>query len=462
MNIRLQIDNLSIRFADNLAVDNVSLKLEAGRMLALVGESGSGKSLTALAVPNLLPAQAQRQVDQILLDGEDITRASPLRLQSLRGNRIGMIFQEPLSALNPLHTVAKQLAESLEVHQKLSTSAVQQRSLELLSLVRLPAPESMLSRYPHQLSGGQRQRVMIAMALANNPSILIADEPTTALDVTVQQGILDLLKDLQRDLNLAVMLITHDLGIVARYAEDLAVMHQGRIVESGTTAQVLAAPQADYTQKLLAAEPHGHAPTSDTSKAPHLCSDNLRVWFKQKKGWGRHDWFKAVDNASFSLRKGETLGIVGESGSGKSTLALALLRLIDSRGNIRLGDWALNDLRGRALTPLRKRMQVVFQDPWATLNPRMTIGQIIAEGLYAKEYVAERTEGFDALKAAVAKYTPDYVEKISGVGAEDLKTAARMYAKAKRASIIYAMGITQHISGTDNVKSTANLAMLCG
>jgi len=385
MSIRLQIDNLSIRFADKIAVDGVSLTLEAGRMLALVGESGSGKSLTALAVPNLLPAQAQRHVDQILLDGEDITRASPLRLQSLRGNRIGMIFQEPLSALNPLHTVAKQLAESLEIHQRLSPAAVQKRSLELLSLVRLPAPEPMLSRYPHQLSGGQRQRVMIAMALANNPSILIADEPTTALDVTVQQGILDLLKDLQRDLNLAVMLITHDLGIVARYAEDLAVMHQGRIVECGTTAQVLAAPQADYTKKLLAAEPHGHAPASDPSKAIHLCSDNLRVWFKQKKGWGRHDWFKAVDNASFSLRKGETLGIVGESGSGKSTLALAFLRLIDSRGDIRLGDWALNDLRGRALTPLRKRMQVVFQDPWATLNPRMTIGQIIAEGLSVHE-----------------------------------------------------------------------------
>ncbi|MDF1630401.1 MAG: dipeptide ABC transporter ATP-binding protein [Alcanivoracaceae bacterium] len=383
MTARLAINHLSINFPgqDAPAVDDVSIALQAGRMLALVGESGSGKSLTALSVPQLLPPQAHYQVESILLDGEDISRASTLRLRALRGHRIGIIFQEPLSALNPLHTVARQLAESLQIHQPLSDQQARQRSLELLQRVQLPEPEIMLGRYPHQLSGGQRQRVMIAIALANNPSVLIADEPTTALDVTVQQGILDLLKELQRDMNLAVLLITHDLGVVARYAEDMAVMNRGKIVESGVTREVLAAPQHPYTRQLLSSEPHGTAPSTNTDKPLHLQGKDVCVWFKQKRSWGRHDWFHAVDNVDFSVRQGETLGIVGESGSGKSTLALAILRLLDSRGSVQLGATKLNELRSRALTPLRKRMQVVFQDPWATLNPRMTIGQIIAEGL---------------------------------------------------------------------------------
>lgn len=383
MTARLAINNLTIRFPgqEKPAVNQLSLSLAAGRMLALVGESGSGKSLTALSVPQLLPSQANWHADSIMLDGEDLSRVSPLRLRALRGHRIGIIFQEPLSALNPLHNVAKQLAESLQIHQSLTAPQTRQRSLELLQRVQLPEPETMLSRYPHQLSGGQRQRVMIAIALANNPSVLIADEPTTALDVTVQQGILDLLKDLQRELNLAVLLITHDLGVVARYAEDMAVMNQGEIVERGVTQEVLAAPQHAYTQKLLGAEPHGTAPEGDANKPVHLQGEDIFVWFKQPRTWRRHDWFHAVSDVSFSLRQGETLGIVGESGSGKSTLALALLRLLDSRGSIRLGSTQLDQLRGRALTPLRKRMQVVFQDPWATLNPRMTVGQIVAEGL---------------------------------------------------------------------------------
>jgi microcin C transport system ATP-binding protein len=383
MSNRLEINQLTIRFPGQSvpAVNNVSLAVQAGRMLALVGESGSGKSLTALSVPQLLPAQAQWQASSILLDGEDVSRANPLRLRALRGHRIGNIFQEPLSALNPLHKVSRQIGECLTIHQRLNEQQLHARILELLALVQLPEPERMLGRYPHQLSGGQRQRVMIAMALANNPSVLIADEPTTALDVTVQQGILDLLKTLQRELDIAVLLITHDLGIVARYAEDMAVMKQGEIVESGTTRQVLAAPQHPYTRQLLNAEPHGHAPESDPSKSIHLQGDNVRVWFKQKHGWGRFDWFRAVDEVSFSLRQGETLGVVGESGSGKSTLAMAILRLLDSRGAIRLGNTRLDTLRGSAVTPLRKRMQVVFQDPWATLNPRMTVGQIVAEGL---------------------------------------------------------------------------------
>jgi microcin C transport system ATP-binding protein len=383
MTARLAINNLTIRFPgqDAPAVKNVSLSLQAGRMLALVGESGSGKSLTALSVPQLLPAQAHYHADSIMLDGEDISRASALRLRALRGKRIGIIFQEPLSALNPLHTVARQLAESLQIHQSLSDQQTRQRTLELLQRVQLPEPEKMLGRYPHQLSGGQRQRVMIAMALANDPSVLIADEPTTALDVTVQQGILDLLKELQRDMNIAVLLITHDLGVVARYAEDMAVMNRGEIVECGITHEVLAAPAHPYTRQLLGSEPHGTAPPADPDKPLHLQGQDVCVWFRQKRGWGRHDWFHAVDNVDFNLRQGETLGIVGESGSGKSTLALAVLRLLDSRGSIRLGDTPLDKLRGRAITPLRRRMQVVFQDPWATLNPRMTIGQIIAEGL---------------------------------------------------------------------------------
>ncbi|MFN3713022.1 MAG: ABC transporter ATP-binding protein [Alcanivoracaceae bacterium] len=383
MTSRLAINNLTIRFPGQPepAVDAVSLSLDAGRMLALVGESGSGKSLTALSVPQLLPAQAQWHADSILLDGEDLGRATPLRLRALRGHRIGIIFQEPLSALNPLHTVSRQLNEALSIHQHLNDQQTRKRILELLALVQLPEPDKMLARYPHQLSGGQRQRVMIAMALANDPSILIADEPTTALDVTVQQGILDLLKTLQRDLGIAVLLITHDLAVVARYAEDMAVMKQGRIVETGVTEKVLANPQHAYTRQLLNAEPHGVAPDTDPTKPLHLEGHDVRIWFKQKRSWGRHDWFHAVDQVDFQLRQGETLGVVGESGSGKSTLAMGILRLVDSRGDIRLGNIRLDTLRGSAVTPLRKRMQVVFQDPWATLNPRMTIGQIVAEGL---------------------------------------------------------------------------------
>jgi microcin C transport system ATP-binding protein len=394
MTSRLAINNLTIRFPGQAqpAVDSVSLSLDAGRMLALVGESGSGKSLTALSVPQLLPAQAQWQADSILLDGEDLSRASPLRLRALRGHRIGIIFQEPLSALNPLHTVSRQLNEALGIHQRLDENAMRKRVMDLLALVQLPEPDKMLSRYPHQLSGGQRQRVMIAMALANDPSILIADEPTTALDVTVQQGILDLLKSLQRELNIAVLLITHDLGVVARYAEDMAVMKQGKIVETGVTAAVLANPQHAYTRQLLEAEPHGVAPASNPKQPLHLQGHDVRVWFKQKRSWGRHDWFHAVDQVDFELRQGETLGVVGESGSGKSTLAMGILRLVDSRGEIRLGDTRLDSLRGRSVTPLRKRMQVVFQDPWATLNPRMTIGQIVAEGLTVHARHLSQTE----------------------------------------------------------------------
>ena len=403
--VRLEIDCLSISFpgAPSAAVKEVSLNVKAGEMLALVGESGSGKSLTALSVAQLLPAQARWQANAIRLDSEDVSRATPARLRALRGRSIGMIFQEPLSALNPLHTVGKQIAESLQLHQSLNSEQIRSRTLALLERVQLPEPATLLPRYPHQLSGGQRQRVMIAMALANDPAVLIADEPTTALDVTVQQGILDLLKSLQQELNLAVLLITHDLAVVARYAERVAVMQCGKIVEQGATDAVLANPQHPYTCSLLASEPGGTAPTSDPSRAIHLQGNAVRVWFKQKKGWGQHDWFHAVDNASFAVRRGETLGIVGESGSGKSTLALAILRLLDSRGEIRLGAQRLDTLRGKAVTPLRRQMQVVFQDPWGTLNPRMTIGQIVSEGLSVHARNMDRVERDQAVCAILSE-----------------------------------------------------------
>ncbi len=383
---RLEIRNLSVRFGTDQppVVDDVSLSLTAGRMLALVGESGSGKSVTALSILRLLPPQASVQATAMTLNDEDILHLPENALRGLRGGRIGMVFQEPLSALNPLHTVEKQINESLAIHQGLSRNAARQRTLELLEQVHLPEPDTMLGRYPHQLSGGQRQRVMIALALANNPSVLIADEPTTALDVTVQAGILDLLKQLQAELGLAVLLITHDLGVVARYAEDIAVMHHGRIVETGATEQVLAAPQDDYTRHLLAAEPGGEPPVPDPGRPVHLQTRDLQVRFVQNSSGllARKQYFHAVDGVDLTLRRGETLGVVGESGSGKSTLALAILRLLESRGEIWLEDTRLDALRGnRQLRPWRARMQVVFQDPWSTLNPRMTVGQIIEEGL---------------------------------------------------------------------------------
>ncbi|WP_111656492.1 ABC transporter ATP-binding protein [Isoalcanivorax indicus] len=381
---RLQIENLSVRFGTgDPVVDQVSLTLHAGRMLALVGESGSGKSVTALSLLRLLPPQAQVSASAMTFEDRDILHLNEQQLRGLRGGRIGMIFQEPLSALNPLHTVEKQIGESIAVHQGLSRSATRKRVLALLDKVHLPKPETLLGRYPHQLSGGQRQRVMIAMALANDPTVLIADEPTTALDVTVQAGILDLIKQLQQEMGLAVLLITHDLGLVSRYAEDVAVMHRGQIVEQGPTAQVMQAPAADYTRHLLAAEPGGTPPIPDATRPEHLRTRDLRVWFRQgpKSFFGSKSWFRAVDGVDTLVRRGETLGIVGESGSGKSTLAMAILRLIESRGEIEMDGARLDPLDRRAMTPWRARLQVVFQDPWGTLNPRMTVGQIIGEGL---------------------------------------------------------------------------------
>ena len=401
MSKMLDIRQLSVSFPGQAqpAVDKVSLSIAQGRMHALVGESGSGKSLTALSILKLLPPTADARAEAIDFRDENIFVASEPRLRALRGGAISMIFQEPLSALNPLHKVEKQICEGILLHQKITPDAARKRCLELLAKVQLPNPESLLNRYPHQLSGGQRQRVMIAMALANNPALLIADEPTTALDVTVQESILDLLKQLQRDLDLAVLLITHDLGIVQRYAEEVSVMRAGQIVEQGNTGEVLSAPQHEYTRHLIDSAPGGHAPTPQ-SGTNLLSVDELSVRFTQRQGmFARKSLFTAVDHASIEVPKGETLGIVGESGSGKSTLAMAILRLLGSEGSIRLGDTRLDQLTGDALRPQRRRMQVVFQDPYGTLNPRMTIGQIVAEGLQVHQPALSRAQRDQAVAA---------------------------------------------------------------
>ncbi|WP_101675596.1 ABC transporter ATP-binding protein [Alloalcanivorax mobilis] len=386
MSALMRLNDLSVWFDDPArpAVDGVSLTVEAGRMLALVGESGSGKSLTALSILDLLPAGAHHRAGAIELDGEDVQGWPDARRRRLRGGDIGTIFQEPLTALNPLHSVGKQIGEAIRVHQGLGRQAVRARSLELLAQVDLPASAETLARYPHQLSGGQRQRVMIAMALANNPRLLIADEPTTALDVTIQETILELLKRLQRELNLGILLISHDLGLVSRFAEDVAVMHRGKLVESGPVDDVLERPKADYTRHLIAAEPGG-APRPLPADAPLLLNaEDLLVRFHGRRrfgGFGGRDSLNAVDRVSLQVRRGETLGVVGESGSGKSTLALALLRLTHAAGRITLLDQRLDTLHGAALRPWRRHLQVVFQDPYGSLNPRLTVGQAVSEGL---------------------------------------------------------------------------------
>jgi microcin C transport system ATP-binding protein len=382
----LQIDKLGIRFTHNgqetQPVRQASLHVEAGEMLALVGESGSGKSLTAHSILRLLPTHAL--VDgSIRFKGEELVSASESRLRQLRGHKVGMIFQEPMTSLNPLHTIEKQVNEVLFVHQGLSKAAARKRTLELLTLVGIPAPEKRLGAYPHELSGGQRQRVMIAMALANDPELLIADEPTTALDVTLQEQILELIRSLQQKLNLAVLLISHDLTLVRRFADRVAVMQSGSIVETADTPALFANPQHEYTRTLLAAEPAGTVPALPDNAPLLLKVEQLRVWFPIKAGLFKRtvDHIKAVDDLNFTLAEGETLGIVGESGSGKSTLALAVMRLLSATGSVVFMGQSLLELDQKTLRPLRRNFQMVFQDPYGSLNPRMSIGEIVGEGL---------------------------------------------------------------------------------
>lgn len=386
--VLLAVEQLAITFAAAgttpvTPVKGISFQLQRGEMLAIVGESGSGKSLSALSILRLLPKHAHYQ-GTIRYQNEDLLTASEQRLQGIRGNRISMIFQEPMTSLNPLHTIEKQISEVLIQHQGLSQSAARTRTLELLNQVGIPQPEQRLASYPHQLSGGQRQRVMIAMALANNPDILIADEPTTALDVTLQEQILQLIQKLRQELGLAVLMISHDLGVVRRFADRIAVMQHGVIVEQGPTEELFWHAQHDYTRVLLAAEPEGR-PIPIPDDAPIVLHvDQLRVWFPIRRGfWQRVvDHFKAVEQMSLVLRQGETLGIVGESGSGKSTLAFAVTRLTEiTQGRVVFQGRDLVPLSQTQLRPLRRQLQIVFQDPYGSLSPRLSVGQIIAEGL---------------------------------------------------------------------------------
>jgi microcin C transport system ATP-binding protein len=384
----IEVRDLAVEFVSGdraqRVVEGVSFDIRKGRTLALVGESGSGKSVTAHSILRLLPYPlARHPAGEIRYAGEDLLKASERRMRGIRGDRIAMVFQEPMTSLNPLHTIGKQINEVLQIHKGLNGKAATARTLELLELVGIPDPAKRIRAYPHELSGGQRQRVVIAMALANEPELLIADEPTTALDVTVQLKILELLKELQAKLGMALLLISHDLNLVRRIAHHVCVMQSGRIVEQATCEELFNAPQHPYTRELLAAEPSGGPVPSEASSPTLLEVKDLKVWFPVKKGMFRHtvDHIKAVDGVSFRLPKGQTLGIVGESGSGKSTLGLAILRLIASTGEIRFGDQALENMSQRAVRPLRRQMQVVFQDPFGSLSPRMSVGQIVGEGL---------------------------------------------------------------------------------
>ncbi len=367
------------------AVKGVSFAIAKGETLALVGESGSGKSVTALSILQLLPyPMAQHSAgSSIRFNGVEMVGADERTLRGVRGNRVAMIFQEPMTSLNPLHSIERQINETLFLHKGLSTNAARARTLELLRLVGLPDPEKRLSAYPHELSGGQRQRVMIAMALANEPDLLIADEPTTALDVTIQAQILELLKDLQRRFGMALLLITHDLGVVRKMADRVCVMNGGAIVEQAAVADLFIRPQHPYTQKLLSAEPRGNPLTPPDDAAEVMAADQVKVHFPIKKGLLRRtvDHVRAVDGVSVSVRQGHTVGVVGESGSGKTTLGLALLRLHASAGAIRFDGTDIQGWSAKRLRPLRRQMQVVFQDPYGSLSPRLSVGQIIGEGL---------------------------------------------------------------------------------
>ena len=382
----LDVRDLTVSFRQDgkttQAVKGVSFALDRGETVALVGESGSGKSVTALSTVSLLGDSATVG-GSVTYDGQQMIGASRALLHKVRGNDISFIFQEPMTSLNPLHTIEKQLVESLELHQGLRGAAARARVVELLEKVGIRDAASRLGAYPHQLSGGQRQRVMIAMALANKPDILIADEPTTALDVTIQAQILDLLAELKRTENMGLLFITHDLGIVRRIADRVCVMQGGEIVESGPTAEIFANPQHPYTQKLLAAEPKGQPEPVELGARVVATTEHLKVWFPIQRGLLKRTvgHVKAVNDATIQVREGETLGIVGESGSGKTTLALAIMRLIPSEGSITFAGQDIRKWSTGELRRLRKDMQIVFQDPYGSLSPRMTAFEIIAEGL---------------------------------------------------------------------------------
>jgi microcin C transport system ATP-binding protein len=407
----LEVKDLSVTFGSGpqavRAVRGISFSLQKGETLALVGESGSGKSVTALSILQLLPYPLARhdKASSVRFRGKELMGASEAELREVRGNEIAMIFQEPMTSLNPLHTILKQVSEALIIHKKMGRLHARARVLQLLKLVGLKDPEKRLDAYPHQLSGGQRQRVMIAMALANEPDILIADEPTTALDVTIQAQVLGLLRRLQRELGMALLLITHDLSVVRHMADRVAVMTEGEIVETGTVKEVFARPQHPYTQKLLAAQPRGAAAPVPPEAPLVMESDDLKVHFPIKRGVLKRtvDYVRAVDGVDVAVRAGETLGVVGESGSGKTTLGFALLRLVpEAKGPVTFKGARIDGLSQAEIRPLRRELQVVFQDPYGSLSPRLTVGEIIAEGLDIHEpkiaEVERQSRIADALK----------------------------------------------------------------
>jgi microcin C transport system ATP-binding protein len=388
----LVINDLSVTFStpqgDVEAVSHASLQIRQGETVALVGESGSGKSVTALSVLGLLPyPHARHPTGSILFHNKELLGSRDAILRQVRGNQIGMIFQEPMIALNPLHTVLKQISETLTLHKKMNPKQARNRALELLELVKIQNPEQKLAVYPHQLSGGQRQRVMIAMALANEPQLLIADEPTTAVDVTVQAQILSLLSELQQQFNMSILLITHDLDVVKKISNRAYVMQHGEIVESGNTTSIFQTSTQPYTRRLIDSEPAAKANTVSPSAPIVLEAHQLKVWFPIQKGILRRtvDHIKAVDEITVSIRAGQTIGIVGESGSGKTTLGMALARLVSSRGDIVFNNVPIQGLKSRSLKVIRRNLQIVFQDPYGSLSPRLSVGQIIEEGLIAHD-----------------------------------------------------------------------------
>ncbi|THB67319.1 MAG: ABC transporter ATP-binding protein [Desulfovibrio sp.] len=410
----LRIKDLSVDFVDQgrtiHAVRNVSLEMVKGETLALVGESGSGKSVTAHSILKLLPyPKARHPSGEIFLQGQEVLSAGEQVVRSLRGDAVGVVFQEPMISLNPLHKVEKQISEVLFAHQGMGKQQARERVLELLDLVGIKEPASRLASYPHELSGGQRQRVMIAMALANEPDLLIADEPTTALDVTVQAQIMDLIAELKQRMDMGVLLITHDLGVVRRHADRVCVMHQGEIKECADTETIFTHPGNPYTKELLLNEDGGKPCPVEAGDPELLATQDLKVWFPVKRGLLRRtkDHIKAVDGVSLSLKQGRSLGVVGESGSGKSTLGLAILRLIKSRGGITFAGQSLDSLDAGKMRDLRSQIQVVFQDPFGSLSPRMSVAEIVGEGLEVHNNRQGREGRLEQVRQALAEVELD-------------------------------------------------------
>jgi|TARA_B100001971_G_scaffold16977_2_gene13214 microcin C transport system ATP-binding protein len=435
----LEINDLSVDFHGVPAVKHVSFDIQKGETVALVGESGSGKSVTALSILQLLPYPvATHPSGSVRVGGFESVGADNDALRTIRGSKVTMIFQEPMTSLNPLHRIEKQIGEILLVHKGIKLNVSRPQILELLNLVGLQKAEEKMRSFPHELSGGQRQRVMIAMALANEPDLLIADEPTTALDVTIQAQILELLSELQQKLGMAMLLITHDLGVVRRMAEKVCVMTEGEIVEKGKCGEVFDNPQHEYTRHLLAAEPKGNPIELDESSAVLLECDNMSVKFPLSKGFFFvNKYLQAVDDVSLKVARGQTLGIVGESGSGKTTLGMAILRLVKSEGDILLESSNLQGLKSKDLRPYRRDMQIVFQDPYGSLSPRLSIHQIIAEGLLVHEKDKSEEERREAVARALeevgleANLQDRYPHEFSGGQRQRIAVARALILKPK-------------------------------